>query len=463
MSISRKVEQCLEEQGIHYQVVSEGLMPVHELKSASTISGEVVAINVMLTDNLGKLQVLMPQDTLLNLSELCEQLGRCLQAVTPEEQERLTNELGAKSLPAIPSLYNLPIVVDAALIESEKIYLDSGYDGHYIALSNEAFKKALGQADIGNFCIPVAQLTDSIQKNDRAEIESSIQKFTTLRIKQRLDQTLEMPPLPDTAERIIQLRLDPNADTGELAAIVEKDPSLASQVVSWASSPYYAAPGSIRSIKDAVVRVLGFDLVINLALGLALGKSLKVPKDGVYGVNRYWHESVYTAAMAESLVRAITADSRPCLGLSYLSGLLHNYGYLILAHVFPPHFQLVNRYIEANPHVNHSYLERHLIGVSREQIAAQLMDSWGMPEEVVKAIRWGQSQDYNGDHSEYAKIIYVAVNLLKAKGLYQGNPEPIPPQLFADLNLDPADAESACEKILDKKDDLLSMANNLSQ
>ena len=52
----------------------------------------------------------------------------------------------------------------------------------------------------------------------------------------------------------------------------------AAQVVSWAASPYYAAPGKIKSVHDAIVRVLGFDLVLNLALGLALGRSLSLPK-----------------------------------------------------------------------------------------------------------------------------------------------------------------------------------------
>lgn len=61
--------------------------------------------------------------------------------------------------------------------------------------------------------------------------------------------------------------------------MVETDPALAAQVVSWAASPYYASPGKIRSVEDAIVRVLGFDLVINLALGLALGKTLSLPKD----------------------------------------------------------------------------------------------------------------------------------------------------------------------------------------
>src|SRR5690606_21541643 len=95
-------------------------------------------------------------------------------------------------------------------------------------------------------------------------IDHSIRHLTSSRMRQRLDETLEIPPLSSTAERILQLRTNPNATVSELASIVEADPSLAAQVVSWASSPYYAAPGKIRSVQDAIVRVLGFDLVSNL-------------------------------------------------------------------------------------------------------------------------------------------------------------------------------------------------------
>ena len=99
-------------------------------------------------------------------------------------------------------------------------------------------------------------------------------------------------------------------------------PALAAQVVSWAASPYYAAPGKIRSVEDAIVRVLGFDLVINLALGLALGKSLSLPKDHPQQATPYWQQSIYTAAVIEGLIRAMPRAERPEAGLTYLGGWL---------------------------------------------------------------------------------------------------------------------------------------------
>ena len=42
------------------------------------------------------------------------------------------------------------------------------------------------------------------------------------------------------ADEILRLRADPSAVAKDLASVVEKDPSLAAQVISWAQSPYYA-------------------------------------------------------------------------------------------------------------------------------------------------------------------------------------------------------------------------------
>ena len=75
--------------------------------------------------------------------------------------------------------------------------------------------------------------------------------------------------------------------------------------------------------------------MINLALGLALGKTLSLPKDHPQQATPYWQQAIYTAAVIEGLTRAMPRAQRPEAGLTYLAGLLHNFGYLLLAHVFP--------------------------------------------------------------------------------------------------------------------------------
>jgi len=230
--------------------------------------------------------------------------------------------------------------------------------------------------------------------------------------------------------------------------VVETDPALAAQVVSWAASPYYAAPGKIRSVEDAIVRVLGFDLVVNLALGLALGKTLSLPKDQPQQATPYWQQAIYTAAVIEGLTRAMPRAQRPEVGLTYLAGLLHNFGNLVLAHVFPPHFSLICRHLEVNPHLPHSYIEQHLLGISREQIGSWLMRYWDMPEELAVALRFQHDPSYSGNHATYPNLVYLAVSLLHNRGIGNGPEREIPASLLDNLGITREKAEEALNKVL---------------
>jgi HD-like signal output (HDOD) protein/prolyl-tRNA editing enzyme YbaK/EbsC (Cys-tRNA(Pro) deacylase) len=464
MTIPNQIASCLAQQGIEFQIVSnDSISSVHKLKSATSVPTNAIVTTVVLGDSLGRHQVLFPIDCMLDLNQLCDQLGRKLVALSPNECAKLARKQGSETLHAVPYLYDLPIVVDNRLLKCERIYVPVYGTDSCLELQQPEFTKSIANADVAEFCVPISSLQEQQQIDDRAELEKAVKKFTTLRIRQRLEQTLEMPPLPDTAEKIIQLRLDQDAGVGELAKVVERDPSLAAQVVSWASSPYYAAPGAIRSVHDAVVRVLGFDLVINLALGLALGRSVAIPKDGPHGVIPYWQEAVYTAAMMEGLVKAMPADYRPSIGLAYLCGLLHNYGYLVLAHVFPPYFSQISRLIEANPHVNPTHIERHLIGITRDQIGSLLMDCWNMPTEVVSGLRWQQQLAENVPHHIYGNLLYLATQLLRHAKLYEGPADEISEELYRRLKIDPKDGQAVIERVQHSMSELKEMAKMLDR
>jgi HD-like signal output (HDOD) protein len=191
-------------------------------------------------------------------------------------------------------------------------------------------------------------------------------------------------------------------------------------------------------------------MVLNLALGLSLGKAMTIPKEGPHGALPYWQQAVYMAATIEGLVTAIPRDHRPSFGMAYLCGLLHNFGYLILAEVFPPYFHNYCELADANPHVNHQAIERHLLGVTREQLAATLMSLWSMPEEVVAGLRYQSNPDYQGEYAAYAKLVFVAQRLLQQHNIGRGPKLAIPPQVFEDLHLDPEKAYTTVANIIER-------------
>lgn len=85
--------------------------------------------------------------------------------------------------------------------------------------------------------------------------------------------------------------------------------------------------------------------------------------------------------------------------------------------MFPPHFSLICRHLEVNPHLCHSYIEQHLLGISREQIGSWLMRYWDMPDELATALRFQHDPSYDGAYAEYPNLVCLAVRLLLAAEL----------------------------------------------
>ena len=454
MPVPAVIEDLLTKQDIVFGIT--------EALSGSGFFGNVKT--TILQDENGKLQAVYSGDCILDVDALCQLTQRQLRVASPNAIQSICDPLKLERLTTVPTVLGLELIIDQRLLDSAELTLDSGCEQCFITMANEQFLRLIGDAQTGAYTVLESELeTSSLDDvNDIDQITTAVANFTQLRIKQRLEDTLEFPPLPETAQRIIKLRVNPNADIQNLTDIVENDPPLAAQVVSWAASPYYAAPGKIKSVHDAIVRVLGFDLVLNLSLGLALGKTLSLPKDSAKGFTPYWEQAVYAATAVEALVGAIPAKERPTMGMAYLSGLLHNFGYLILAEVFPPYFSNICRYQEANPYSNHCHIEHHLLGVNRDQLGSWLMKLWDMPEEVSSALRFQNEADFDQENSAYANLLFIAMRLLRKHGVGDAPLADIPKELYERLHLDPEKAEDAIASMLESADELNMMASNLA-
>ncbi|UAW98333.1 HDOD domain-containing protein [Halopseudomonas nanhaiensis] len=445
-SLPDSIEKLLQQQGIRYHL--------RQADQLGPLAQQVQAC--LLGDSVGMLLALFPRDHLLDLKRIGELLGRELEPVRMAQAERILAKHEMTSVPGLPLVFGSPCVFEQQLLEHNRLWVDSGLPGLYLELEGDDIGALISKASSGRFAVPLSSLeplpTDPEQ--DRSNISDAVKNFTALRMRQRLEETIEIPPLPETAQKVMKLRVDADATIEQLADVVETDPSLAAQVVSWASSPYYAAPGKIRSVEDAIGRVLGFDLVINLAVGLALGKTFSLPKDTAEGSTQYWEQAIYSAAVIEGLAKAMPRDKRPELGLNYLAGLLHNFGYLVLAYIFPPYFKLICRHVEANPHVPSHLIEQHLLGVTRDQIGSWLMRYWDMPAEVSTAIRYQHEPAYKGDLHVYANMVYLTLALLRERDIGSGPQMPIPDELLERLHLSREAAAKAADKVLDARDAL---------
>ncbi|WP_292255011.1 HDOD domain-containing protein [Marinospirillum sp.] len=396
------------------------------------------------------LQAAYPAHCLLDLQKL-NSGGTDWRARSPDYRESLLRDIKLKSIPALPGILPMPMCVDLRYLEGDWVFVESGDPEKLLRFTKDEYSQmiAVAQAEEDEFSVPLTETRPNLDhpQQDEKEIRFAVEAITQQRVRARLSESIEIAPLPLSSQRLLSLKAKEDVSGTELAQVIEMDPSLASQVISWANSPYYGAPGSIRSIQDAVIRILGFDLTMNLALGLALSRQIRLPKDGVHGHRHFWRDALTRALLVEKLVKKMPPLSRPYTGLAYLGGLLHNFGYLVLAEVFPPYFSLYCRNQEANPHVPPMYLERFLFGITREQIASYLFTTWGLPNEMCVAVRQQHNPHYTGPHFKYGNLLYLANQYLTPQ--WEQNLLRIPAAVYDRLQLNPEEV-FAVRKELDE-------------
>lgn len=431
------------------------------LDTTATQPSRSIQVTV-LQDELGRAVLVHDSQSLINPKMLLANTGR---AFKPASKAKWLAELRIDFAPALASCHKFETFIDRSLLESKQ--------AQWLQFAASGWGKVTDlrplidqpQVIVTQACEPAPQIEvkwDAPFESDELAVNEAVKQFTVRRIKQRLDETLEMPPLPQSASAIIELRNDPDADAEKLAKIIEADPSLAAQIVGWASNSYFSAPGQIRSVQDAIVRVLGYDLVMNLAMGLALGKLLTSPE--VAGDELpFWQQSLIIAGLNASICDIIPAAYRPTYGLTYLTGLLHSFGHLILHHSFKPQFDAIAKLQQFNRHLEPSQVELHVLGITREQVAVALLKVWRLPEEVIHGIKYLHQGDYAGAYSDYAQINRIAVSAARQLGYAVGPLTSISDNQLAPLHIEREQLAKLLQGFDEQAENLRSMAAVLSK
>lgn len=197
----------------------------------------------------------------------------------------------------------------------------------------------------------------------------------------------ELPVLSATAEKLIKIA-GKDVDVDELVGIIEQDPVIAARLIGLSNSAFFAQINPVLSVKDALLRVLGLKFAKNLALTMALQKSLVIPLEANFDAARYWAVSLGTASLSTMLANSLSIDKHygNVAELSYLSGLLHCTGELFAA------FNLPYRYAEfVEEEKNNAQRSRDDVFVeyfnsSILQLSQWIVERWHLPDLVVDTL-----------------------------------------------------------------------------
>lgn len=230
------------------------------------------------------------------------------------------------------------------------------------------------------------------------------------RVERAVLQTRHLPPLSVTATRLLQAVSDDDIDLKELAGIIEQDPGLAARIIGLANSAYFSQPAPVYSVEDAIIRVLGLNMVKSLALGITMAGVFDVERCPGFDLAGYWYEALAAAQLLQLLMLTLPANERPDPNALYLVGLFHNLGTLLLVHLVPDLYADVLRQRLPAGSPDLLAAERERLGVNHLEAGAWLARKWHLPEFVRELMAsLGRDGDGGGRFAAEQKLLKAAL------------------------------------------------------
>ncbi len=468
MALPEKIEAYLRREETDFDIVRHS--PTHTLEEAAQAAGletHRLVRAVLLEDGGSLLLAVLRASEMIDFEALSQVLGRELKPAPSIQVRQLFADCQPGSIPPLAGAYGIPAVIDRKLTDMRQVVFEPGVHDQLIIMDATNFLSLQNEGSLMEFSIDHQALaTDSGMEFTMPSGIMKLEELGRLRpaseILETVSDTNRLPSMPTMAQELLRLRADPRATVSQLANIVVTDPSLSAQIVRYSRSAFFNYHGQVDSIETAIARVLGFDAVLNLALGLATGSQLRYQASGVLSLENLWRESIYTASIAQALAGQIKPSIRPKSGTAYLAGLLSNFGYFVLGHLFPPEMYLLNRLLAANESVPVMLVEKRMLGVTHTEIGARLLAAWNMPSEVIVTQREHHNEYFRGEHAVYANLIMLAAHLANEHGVGTTSGVEAPTVAYTVLGLDRERVAEATERVMEAGDNLDRVARDLA-
>lgn len=270
-----------------------------------------------------------------------------------------------------------------------------------------------------------------------------------------------LPVMPSIAAKLLELQANPEGTVDDMVRIISHDPALTAQILRYANSALFGFSGQISNLQDAIFRVLGYETVLYMSLGAALGRAFKLPHAGRLSMNTFWKEATYRAALCQQLALRMPSQSRPSTSIAYITGLLHNIGLVIMGNLFQTEFDWLNKMLTSRPNQSLITTEQNLFGCTHSTIGRHLMEFWKMPNEITMVVGEHHTAKYSGNQETYVWLTQLAGQALHTYGLSDSDDEAISEELCQQLGLTETDVIEALTAVMEENNALDAMADTL--
>lgn len=273
--------------------------------------------------------------------------------------------------------------------------------------------------------------------------------------KEYLAKLRELPSLPAVALQALQVAEDPSSTASDLLRVIMSDPPLAAKVLRVANSVYFHRGHAVTDLQTAIVR-LGFSNIRNLLMGVSVIRTFNTYFIGApYTREDFW---VHSIAVGMAASRLSGENVQLCASSSFVMGLLHDIGQLVLDRTARDKYADAVRSATAYK-IPLFESERVKLGCDHAAIGGELLAKWRFPAELYEPVRWHHDPDHcEPIHRPHAYLLQAADWIVDGQHIgASGNDFPQRPSdaVLASLKMTDDSIQSIAESI--RNEPLLSI------
>lgn len=233
--------------------------------------------------------------------------------------------------------------------------------------------------------------------------------FDSPELKSALGGIDSLPSLPKFYSDLMDEIADPNSDIMRVGAIISKDVAMASKVMQLVNSSFFGIKQHISSPAQAA-SMLGLNTIKGLAITTQAFSVLDASETG-FDMEKLWRHSSVVAVIAER-ISTLESDDKKLIGNTFIAGLLHDIGKLVMAIKLPDHYQKFCS-LRSDNQTGTLDAEQAVFGCSHAEVGAYLANLWGFPNPIVEAIAFHHAPQRSvGNSFMPLTAVYVAEALV---------------------------------------------------
>jgi HD-like signal output (HDOD) protein len=225
-----------------------------------------------------------------------------------------------------------------------------------------------------------------------------------------------LPPLDESVGEIQTICMNPDSSLQDLVKVVEKDPMLTANILKATNSPLFGFSKEITNISQAV-SLFGMATVRGFALSSAVRSSLNMDLTS-YGTttDRLIKTSELHNIIAYNWYRKVNIQA---LEILMPASFLMEIGKVIISGVMEKELKesFKTRVTQAGDIAQIAQIEKDIVGLTNEEVAAKVFELWNFEESIVEAIAHSSAPLACTDNDavqEAAKVLHVLKTTLSA-------------------------------------------------